>query len=71
MEIPKIPIALMEEKPGLFSEVVDWRIVGGNAVTTLRKYPWVASLRHNNKHYCGALFSCNKSSRCMDRWFKF
>ena len=45
----------MEEKPGLFSEVVDWRIVGGNAVTTLRKYPWVASLRHNNKHYCGAM----------------
>lgn len=57
MEIPQIPISLMDtqQQSGLFSDVVDWRIVGGNAVVTLRKYPWVASLRHNNKHYCGAM----------------
>lgn len=56
MEIPKIPIALMNtQQSGLFAEVVDWRIVGGNAVTVLRKYPWIVSLRHNNKHYCGAM----------------
>lgn len=58
MEIPQVPIALMDlnkNDVGNFSDVVDWRIVGGNAVTTLRKYPWVASLRNNNKHYCGAM----------------
>lgn len=55
MEIPKIPIALMDSSYGTFVDVVDWRIVGGNAVTVLRKFPWIASLRHNNKHYCGAM----------------
>jgi trypsin len=56
MEIPKIPIALLNtEQSSLFSDVVDWRIVGGNAVTVLRKYTWAVSLRHNNRHYCGAM----------------
>lgn len=54
MEIPQIPIALMDVT-GKFVDVVDWRIVGGNAVTIIRKFPWIASLRHNNKHYCGAM----------------
>lgn len=40
-----------EEHP----EFVDFRIVGGNAVSSSRRFPWMVSLQNNGKHFCGAM----------------
>lgn len=49
-----IPIAMIhknDEQP----EFVDFRIVGGNAVSSSRRFPWMVSLQNNGKHFCGAM----------------
>jgi secreted trypsin-like serine protease len=36
-------------------EIAEFRIVGGYAVTTLRKYDWITSLRSQGAHVCGGM----------------
>lgn len=52
-----IPIALMNF-PGDYddSDFVNFRIVGGQAVSSIRRYPWMTSLKNAlGKHFCGAM----------------
>jgi secreted trypsin-like serine protease len=50
-----IPIALMNIHKTDEPEFVDFRIVGGNAVTNSRRFPWMTSLQNNGRHFCGAM----------------
>lgn len=49
-----VPIALTTNSTNNNAEFVDFRIVGGNAVTNVRKYPWAVSLQNAGRHFCGA-----------------
>lgn len=51
----QIPIALMNLNTTDTHEFVDFRIVGGNAVTNSRRFPWMTSLQNNGRHFCGAM----------------
>lgn len=78
MEIPQTPIADIEVGVPEFSDVVDWRIVGGTAVKVIRKYPWMSSIRRNGKHVCGGMLidpewvltakHCFRASREAEVW---
>lgn len=74
-----IPIALMNLPVDYEHEFVDFRIVGGQAVSSIRRFPWMTSLKNNiGKHFCGAMLihpswiltakHCSKVSRTPDLW---
>ena len=51
-----IPIALMNFPGDYDSDFVDFRIVGGQAVSSIRRFPWMTSLKNAlGKHFCGAM----------------
>lgn len=74
-----IPIALMNLPIDQKYDSVEFRIVGGQAVSSIRLFPWMTSLKNNvGKHYCGGMLihpswiltakHCAKVTRTPDLW---